>query len=359
MSTATIETSLSFGSYDWICTQAALVVCPLVGSSTSGGYGISPTCYARNVEIGTTLIFQPATSFLHITALGMVAVMILHIRAKYTAVGRKEIVTFFYLYFVVELLSIFLDSGIIPSSSNVYPWFAAIHLGLICATFWSLLWNGFVGFQLWEDGTPLSLWSLRLSCLGIFFVSGFIAIATFKGLASFSRSKPTALWIVEFIFNLACLIIYIVLQLILVIRTLDDRWPIGDILFGTAFFVIGQALLYGFSVTICDAVSHYIDGLFFSTLCTLFAVMMVYKYWDSITKEDLEFSVGSKQAVWEVKESLLRGDNDEDVLASTPGGYGAYGAQGHQTFNTQGYPPVPPLPQKGGYGGQGNQYGQY
>lgn len=50
----------------------------------------------------------------------MVAVMILHIRSKYTAVGRKEIVTFFYMYFVVELLSIFLDSGIIPSSSNVY-----------------------------------------------------------------------------------------------------------------------------------------------------------------------------------------------------------------------------------------------
>ena len=50
----------------------------------------------------------------------MVAVMILHIRSKYTAVGRKEIVTFFYMYFVVELLSIFLDSGIIPSSSDVY-----------------------------------------------------------------------------------------------------------------------------------------------------------------------------------------------------------------------------------------------
>lgn len=26
--------------------------------------------------------------------------------------------------------------------------------------------------------------------------------------------------------------------------------------------------------------------------------MMVYKYWDSITKEDLEFSVASKANVW-------------------------------------------------------------
>jgi len=33
--------------------------------------------------------------------------------------------------------------------------------------------------------------------------------------------------------------------------------------------------------------------------------MMVYKYWDSITREDLEFSVGSKAAVWEVKDPLL------------------------------------------------------
>lgn len=35
--------------------------------------------------------------------------------------GRKEIVTFFYLYAIIELLAIFLDSGIIPTSSPVYP----------------------------------------------------------------------------------------------------------------------------------------------------------------------------------------------------------------------------------------------
>jgi len=40
-------------------------------------------------------------------------------------------------------------------------------------------------------------------------------------------------------------------------------------------------------------------------LCALLTVMMVYKYYDSLTKEDLEFSVGSKQNVWEVKEPLM------------------------------------------------------
>lgn len=34
------------------------------------------------------------------------------------------------------------------------------------------------------------------------------------------------------------------------------------------------------------------------------------QYWDSITKEDLEFSVGTKQNNWDVKETLLDGNDD-------------------------------------------------
>lgn len=51
----------------------------------------------------------------------MTAIMVMHIRSKYTAVGRKEMVFFFYLYAVLELLGIFLDTAIIPFSSSVYP----------------------------------------------------------------------------------------------------------------------------------------------------------------------------------------------------------------------------------------------
>lgn len=79
-----------------------------------------------------------ATCFVHIVAIIMTAIMIYHIRSKYTAVGelfaislrpmshrdflgRKEIVTFFWLYMVIELLAIFLDSGIIPTANAAYP----------------------------------------------------------------------------------------------------------------------------------------------------------------------------------------------------------------------------------------------
>ena len=153
---------------------------------------------------------------------------------------------------------------------------------------------------------------MRLSCLFVFGVSFFVAIATFKSFAGFKSTAPIGLWIIYILWPAVCAVVYIVSQLVLVFRTLEDRWPIGDIVFGMAFFVVAQIVLLAFMVTICDAVEHYIDGLFFFTLCMLLSVMMVYKYWDSITKEDLEFSVGSKAAVWEVKDPLLAGGGNTD-----------------------------------------------
>jgi len=340
---------VQFGSFDDICQTAALVICPLVGADQ----GIEPTCYSRNVEIAGTLIFQPATAFVHIVAIIMTGIMIYHVRSKYTAVGRKEIIMFFWLYAIIELLAIFLDSGIIPTASTPYPWFAAVYTGLVAGTYCCILVNGFVGFQFAEDGTPLSLWLLRLSCLTVFGVSFFVSIATFKNLVGFDYGKPIGLWIIYLIWPVVCVAVYIVLQLILVIRTLDDRWPIGDILFGTAFFAVAQVVLFVFSVTICDAVKHYIDGLFFFTLCMLLSVMMVYKYWDSITKEDLEFSVGSKAAVWEVKDPLLAAPamdyaDDGDTQSNYNGGAaslvgGVSGGQYYQQGAPQSY-------QQGGHG---------
>ncbi|KAG9293715.1 hypothetical protein G9A89_019052 [Geosiphon pyriformis] len=304
------------GDFNRICDTVALTVCPLVGAKQ----GIEPECYSRNVEVAGTLIFQPATIIIHVIALIMTTIMIYHIKSKYTAVGRKEIVMFFYMYMMVTFLELLLVSGIIPTASNFYPYFTAAHIGLITATFWCLLLNGFVGFQFAEDGTPTSLWSIRISSLFIFAAVTFLAFATFKGIASFNPLRPVALWIVLYGFNGAALAFYIVLQIVLVLNTLDDRWPLGDILFGIGFYVIGQVILYMFSVKICDAAKHYIDGLFFGTICTLLAVMMVYKYWDSITKEDLEFSVGNKQNVWEVK-GLLGEVEEYPSQVNVSGGY--------------------------------------
>ncbi|KAG5929528.1 Chitin synthase, class 7 [Claviceps africana] len=295
-----------FGDFTFICENAPLPLCANVGPTlaATNHVGIEPNCYARNIALANTVIFEGAASAMHIVALIMTIVMILHVRSKFTAVGRKEILSFFYIYMLLTFISLIVDAGVVPPASGPYPYFVSIQNGLSSALITCLLINGFVGFQLYEDGTPLSLWMMRICSLVAWIISFLVSLATFKGWAGLNPTNTVALFVVLYLVNAIELFIYVGMQVLLVTRTLQDRWPLGDIAFGVFFFVAGQVILYAFSSKICIALSHYLDGLFFATVCNLLGVMMVYKYWDSITREDLEFSVGTRMNNWEVKELL-------------------------------------------------------
>ncbi|KAL8857556.1 MAG: hypothetical protein Q9178_005884 [Gyalolechia marmorata] len=332
--------AMGFGDFSSICQKNAFPLCSLVGSGNgiNRDTGIQPNCYARSVEFANTIIFEAATDFMHMLALGMAVIMVLHVRSKFTAVGRKEITTFFYIYMLLTMTSLVLDSGVIPPGSGAYPYFAAAQNGLTSALCTCLLVNGFVGFQLYEDGTTQSVWLLRGSSIGMFILSGGISLMTFKswGLAP---TNTLGLFVVLYLINAIFLLVYVVSQVILVTATLQDRWPLGHIGFGVFFFIIGQVILYVFGSTICNAAQHYLDGLFFATVCNLLAVMMVYKYWDSITKEDLEFSVGTKQGNWEVKELLPEEDRRATVYQDGTSEYASsmYHQATPRTSNYGGY----------------------
>jgi hypothetical protein len=192
-------------------------------------------------------------------------------------VGRKEILSFFYLFLALTVISLLVDAGVVPVGSGPYPYFVALQNGFSSALVTCLFINGFVGFQLYEDGTPLSLWMLRLSSAAAWLISFFVSLATFKSWAGLGPTNTVGLFTVLYLLNAVQLVIYVALQVLLVVRTLEDRWPLGDIAFGVFFFVVGQVLLYAVSTTICNGTSHYIDGLFFATIGNLLAVMMVYK----------------------------------------------------------------------------------
>lgn len=72
-----------------LCAQSTLPLCPLVGppSPLTGTTGINTPCYARSVQLANTIIFEAANDFMHMLALVMTVIMILHIRSKFTAVG--------------------------------------------------------------------------------------------------------------------------------------------------------------------------------------------------------------------------------------------------------------------------------
>jgi hypothetical protein len=88
--------TMGFGDFSTICTKAAIPLCALVGhQEINGGAGIQPNCYSRTIEIANTLIFQAANDFMHILALIMTVVMIIHVRSKFTAVGMLHILRLF------------------------------------------------------------------------------------------------------------------------------------------------------------------------------------------------------------------------------------------------------------------------
>jgi hypothetical protein len=269
---------MGFGDFSTICVKSSIPLCALIGhQQITDGAGIQASCYSRTIEVANTLIFQTANSFMHILALVMTVVMIIHVRSKFTAVGRKEITSFFYIYMALTIVSLVLDAGVSPPGSGSYAYFAAAQNGLTSALCTCLLINGFVGFQLYEDGTTLSVWLLRLCSIAMFIIGGAVSLLTFKGWAGLSPQNPVGIFVVTYIVNAIMLFVYTASQVLLVIGTLEDRWPMGDIIFGVFFFVIGQVILYVFSDTICNNVQHYVDGLFFATICNLLAVMMVYK----------------------------------------------------------------------------------
>ena len=178
---------------------------------------------------------------------------------------------------LLSFVSLILDAGVIPPGNNAYPYFAAVQNGLTSALCTCLLINGFVGFQLYEDGTTFSVWLLRTISFAMFIITGLVSLATFKGWAGLGPTHTIGLFVVLYLVSGVELLIYFIMQIILVVNTLQDRWPLGDLAFGGFFFVVGQVILYVFSNTICNAVQHYLDGLFFATMCNLLAVMMVYK----------------------------------------------------------------------------------
>lgn len=178
---------------------------------------------------------------------------------------------------LLTFASLVLDSGVVPPGSGAYPYFAAVQSGLVSALCVCLLINGFVGFQLYEDGTGFSVWLLRGLTFLMFLITFLVSLATFKSWASMGPTKTVGLFVVLYLVSGIELLIWFIMQVILVVNTLQERWPLGDLAFCAFFFIGGQVLLYALSNTICNAVQHYLDGLFFATICNLLAVMMVYK----------------------------------------------------------------------------------
>lgn len=288
---------MAFGSFDTICSKAAFPICSVLGSTKEYEYfskGLLPKCYARSVELANTMIFRIGNAFVCIGLLAILLIIVFNVRSKYTAIGRKEMLYLQYLLIALTVSTLIVDCGVSPPSSASYAYFVSIQIGFASAVCACIFYNGLVCFQFWEDGTRKSIWTARIITALWFLVNFIVSMITFKGWkTSLDNEKPMAIFVISYVLNAIILAAYVVSQIILVIFALDSYWPLGAIVLGVFFFVVGQILAYVFNDAICQGASHYVDALFFSSICNCFTIMMHYKYWDMITTDDLEFSVAN------------------------------------------------------------------
>ncbi|KAG8426844.1 hypothetical protein J3459_007757 [Metarhizium acridum] len=146
--------------------------------------------------------------------------------------------------------------------------FSAIHIGMIIATTWILMLNAVIGYQLIDDGTPLSVGLLIVSAGVLFIGTGYIALDTglkWTGYWNSSYDAPNrniALYVLYQLIPLIFLVAFFVLEAVLVLRVLGEIRPMIYLTTAALLFAIGQVFNYAISRFICDGTSGAIDGAF-------------------------------------------------------------------------------------------------
>lgn len=171
--------------------------------------------------------------------------------------------------------------------------------------------NGIVGFQVLDDGTPISLGLILLSGIAFFVGTGYIALdtafsytPTFVPSLSGPDNRNIALYVLYQLWPLICLAGFFLLETVLVLRVLGEKKPMRMwfsilinacvvltlksvyLMAAALLFAIGQIFQYVISTHICQGTHGKIDGALFETLFTLLSVVMIWVFWSSITEDD-------------------------------------------------------------------------
>ncbi|KAM5360317.1 hypothetical protein ACJZ2D_013834 [Fusarium nematophilum] len=224
-------------------------------------------------------------------AMATAGFLLLRSERKRAAVGRREMQLFLIGYIIISVCEVF-SVGEFPLNSTARVVFSAVHIGMIIATCWMLMLNAVVGYQIIDDGTPLSIALCVISAGMLLIGTGYIALDTglkWTGYWDSSYEAPNrhiALYVLYQLVPLILLVAYFVLEAILVIRILGETRPMIYLTAAGVLFAIGQVFNYAISRFICDGTDGKIDGALFQTLFTLLSVIMVWVFWSSITEDD-------------------------------------------------------------------------
>jgi hypothetical protein len=163
---------------------------------------------------------------------------------------------------------------------------------MIVATTWILMLNAAVGYQIIDDGTPMSIGLIIGSAVALFVGTGYIALDTGLSWTGHFDSSLTGnnrnigLYVLYQLAPIIFLAVFFILESILVLRVLGEKKPMIYLGAAALFFILGQIFNYVVSTHICSGTNGKIDGAIFETLFTLLSVVTIWYFWSSITEDD-------------------------------------------------------------------------
>ncbi|KAK0639982.1 Chitin synthase export chaperone [Lasiodiplodia hormozganensis] len=211
-------------------------------------------------------------------AIAVSALLLWRSERKKAAVGRREMQLFLLGYIIISICEIFTVGGF-PLDGAVRRGFSAVHIAAVVATAWILLLNAAVGFQLLDDGTPLSIGLILTSSAILFVGTGYIALdTTFEWTGYWNDTLTTAksysLYTLYQLVPLVFIVIFFVMETYLVLRVLGEKKPMIYLAGAALLFALGQIFQYVISVHLCNASNGKINGGLFETFFTLCAIAM-------------------------------------------------------------------------------------
>ncbi|EGS23586.1 export control protein CHS7-like protein [Thermochaetoides thermophila DSM 1495] len=254
--------STKFGNFDILCRDTTLPICNLI-SPFHNQTGPWDGCSLKGIPLsGGRHLGNLGTILLCGAAIATTIKLLVRSERKRAAVGRS-----------------------------------AIHIGAIAATTWILFINAVIGYQLMDDGTPLSVFLTGGSGLVFLIGVGYIALDTGFQFTDFwndsynSPNRHIALYVLYLIVPLLWIVLYVVLESYLVLKILGEIRPMFFLLGSAFFFAAGQVFNFAVSSHICEGTSGRIDGSLFQTFFTLLSVVAVWLFWSEITEDDWQDNI--------------------------------------------------------------------
>ncbi|EAW08025.1 chitin synthase export chaperone [Aspergillus clavatus NRRL 1] len=288
--------STQFGNFNDFCRDSTLPVCNLFVPNNQPPNKAYDGCALTGIHLSDDRYLSNLGSIL-LAFIAIVTSLFLLWRSerKQAAVGRREMQLFLLGFIIVEICEIFSVGGF-PLDGAVRKGFSAAHIAAITATCWILFLNALVGFQILDDGTPVSLGLCAVSALIFFVGTGYIALDTaFDWTGKFAADpsnnyRNIALYVLYQLFPLVLLVAFFILEALLVIRVLGEYRPMFYLTAAGLLFAIGQIFNYVISTHLCHASGGKINGALFETLFTLLSVVVIWVFWSSITEDDWPMS---------------------------------------------------------------------